>query len=315
VPPVVPWEASIPSLKRSLLALGAVAVVAAVSIVLLATRDDSPSGDAPPATSAAPAPTAPAPDPAETAAARSPSGVKPPAGDLPGWRQVFVDDFTEDVESWGDCGSYEDHTCPDLPEPYRSKWWAYPSSYQDTREKLEGEGGYYQPSDLSMSDGMLRIRLSREDGTTRSAAPYPRMDALTYGRYAVRFKVDDPAPGFKIAWLLWRTTDEWAEIDFPEADLDAEIHAFMHKEDGSQDNFATDVPVAGSGWHTSVIEWTPGEVRFLLDGELVGTSTESVPDTPMNWIIQSETTLTGEVPEDGAEAAIDIDWVAAWERA
>ena len=68
----------------------------------------------------------------------------------------------------------------------------------------------------------------------------------------------------------------------------------MHKEDGGQDNFATGVPVAGSGWHTSVIEWTPGEVRFFLDGELVGTSTESVPDTPMNWILQSETTLTGE---------------------
>ena len=189
-----------------------------------------------------------------------------------------------------------------------------PSSYQDTREKLQGDGGYYQPSDLSMSDGMLRIRLSRDNGTTRSAAPYPRMDALLYGRYAVRFKVDEAVPGFKIAWLLWRTVDEWGEIDFPEADLDAGIHAFMHKEDGGQDNFATGVPVAGSGWHTSVIEWTPGEVRFLLDGELVGTSTESVPDTPMNWILQSETTLTGEVPEDGAEATIDIDWVAAWAR-
>ena len=294
--------------------LGAVAVVAAVSIIFIATRNDPPSSEADaPATTAAQGATAPA-GTAPEGSQSPPSGVRAPAGDRPGWRQVFLDDFTVDVESWGECGSFEDDTCPDLPEPYHSSWWAYPSSYQDTREKLQGDGGYYQPSDLSMSDGMLRIRLSRDNGTTRSAAPTLRMDALLYGRYAVRFKVDEAVPGFKIAWLLWRTVDEWGEIDFPEADLDRKIHAFMHKEDGGQDNFATGVPVAGSGWHTSVIEWTPGEVRFLLDGELVGTSTESVPDTPMNWILQSETSLTGEVPEDGAEAAIDIDWVAAWAR-
>jgi hypothetical protein len=314
--PLVSWEASIPPLKRSLIALGAVAVVAAASIILIATQNDSPSdsAEAPPATTTAPATTAPATT-APDGDAGSPSGVAMPVGDLPGWRQVFTDDFTVDVDSWGECGSYEDHTCPDLPEPYRAKWWAYPSTHQDTREKLQGDGGYYQPSDLSMSDGMLRIRLSRENGTTRSAAPYPKLDALTYGRYAVRFKVDEAAPGFKIAWLLWRTIEEWGEIDFPEADLDREIHAFMHKQDGGQDDFATGVPVAGTGWHTSVIEWTPGEVKFFLDGRLIGTSTESVPDTAMNWILQSETSLSGELPEDGAEAAIDVDWVAAWERA
>ena len=34
----------------------------------------------------------------------------------------------------------------------------------------------------------------------------------------------------------------------------------------------------------------------------------------MDWILQSETALSGDVPEDGAVANVYIDWVAAWER-
>ena len=273
--------------------LGVVVLVVAGSALFIANRSDSP---------ASPAPAAPAPPP---------SGVPAPVGDLPGWRQVFIDDFPVDVASWGECGSYEEHTCPDLPEPYLSKWWAYPSTHQDTRQKLTGDGGFYEPRNLSMSDGMLRLQLRREDGTTQAAAPYPRMDALTHGRYAVRFRAD-AVPGFKIAWLLWRTSETWGEIDFPEGDLDGDIHAFMHKESG-QDAFDSGVEVAGA-WHTTVIEWTPGRVQFFLDDRLIGTSTSGVPLQPMNWILQSETVLSGDPPEDGAVANIYVDWVAAWSR-
>jgi hypothetical protein len=292
--PIDSRRASIPSLKRSLPIIAAVAVAVVVgSALLISNQDDSPASSAP------------------AASAPASSGVPAPAGDLPGWRQVFIDDFPVDVESWGDCGSYEEHTCPSLPEPYQSKWWAYPSSHQDTREKLSGDGGFYEPSNLSMSDGMLRIQLRRENGTTQAAAPYPRMRAQTYGRYAVRFKAD-PVPGFKIAWLLWRTSTSWGEIDFPEGDLDSEIVAFLHKESG-QDEFSSGVELAGA-WHTTVVEWTPGKVKFFLDDRLIGTSTDGVPSTPMDWILQSETALSGDLPEDGAVANIYIDWVAAWER-
>ena len=305
------------SLRRALplLAAVAVAVVVGVTLLIAANDGDSTSGSSTSAPAAtAPAPPADEPEAAEGAAAKaSPSGQPVPAGDLPGWRQVLRDDFTTDVASWGECGTFDDHTCPDLPDAYRSRWWAYPNSYQDTREKLSGDGGYYQPSNLSMSGGMLRILLRRDNGTTESAAPYPRMDPLTYGRYAVRWRVPEAVPGFKVAWLLWRTVTPWGEIDFPEGDLDGQVHAFMHKEDGSQDDFAGGVPVAGA-WHTTVIEWTPGRVRFLLDGDLIGTSTEGVPDTPLAWILQSETTLTGDVPADGTSARIDVDWVSAWAR-
>jgi hypothetical protein len=253
-------------------------------------------------------PATPAPTPAPAPSAPGASGVPAPAGNLAGWRQVFFDDFTVKVASWGACGNYEAHNCPSLPEPYRSKWWAYPSNYQDTREKQSGDGGFYEPSNLSMSDGMLRIQLRRENGTTQAAAPYPRMPAQTYGRYAMRFKAD-PVPGFKIAWMLWRASGSWGEIDFPEGDLDSGICAFMHKQSG-QDAFCPNASFA-SGWHTAVYEWTAGKVVFYLDDKVIGTSTSGVPSTPMNWLLQSETSLDGP-PPNGAVANIYVDWVAAW---
>src|SRR5262245_31618283 len=115
MPPLATGRVSIVSLKRSLPALGAAAVVAAASTLLIANQNDSPGGG-PPAASAPPAPT--------------PSGEAAPTGDLPGWRQIFLDDFTQDVASWGDCDfdvPEAARTCSGLPEPYRSRWWAYPS--------------------------------------------------------------------------------------------------------------------------------------------------------------------------------------------
>ena len=166
------------SLTRSLPALGVVAVVAAASTLLIANQNDSPRGE-PPAASAPPAP--------------GPSGEAAPTGDLPGWRQIFLDDFTDNVPSWGEC-DYQVRTCPELPEPYRSRWWAYPTQYPDTRENQDGNGGFYKPSNLSMADGMLRLQLRRENGTTQAAAPIPKIGARTYGRYAMRYPARSRPP-------------------------------------------------------------------------------------------------------------------------
>jgi len=238
------------------------------------------------------------------------SGVPAPSGDLPGWRQIFLDDFTQNVSSWGNCSTYDQgRTCASLPEPYRSKWWAYPTSYQDTREKNNGDGGFYDPRNLSMQDGLLKMVMRRENGTTQAVAPSPKVGPRTYGRFAIRWRMD-PTPGYKVAWMLWRASGSWGEIDFPEGDLDGTISAFMHKPSG-QDAFTTRVAQGGSAWHTSVVEWTPGKVQFFLDDQSIGTSTSSVPDFPMNWLLQSETSLDGP-PANGSVANIYVDWVAAW---
>ncbi len=136
-----------------------------------------------------------------------------------------------------------------------------------------------------------------------------------YGKYTIRFRAD-PVVGFKTAWLLWPDTGAWprdGEIDFPEGDLSGTIGAFMHRQDGTsggdQDAFGTTATYAA--WHTASIEWTPDKVDFILDGHSIGSSTGRIPNTPMHWVIQTESSLD-HVPAPAASGDLQIDWVAMY---
>ncbi len=76
-----------------------------------------------------------------------------------------------------------------------------------------------------------------------------------------------------------------------------------------------------SNWHTAIIEWGPNRCAFILDGITLGISTSRVPNTPMHWVIQTETWLrknsTGayQKPDPTAVAHVYVDWVAVWRPA
>jgi beta-glucanase (GH16 family) len=204
-----------------------------------------------------------------------------------------------------------------------SRYVAYLNGWGDTRYKNMGDttnGGLYTGFDsLSVSGGILTIRLYRDaNNRPRSAAFIPQLpggqDQL-YGRYEVRFRSSLPATGWKVAWLQWPASGVWprdGEIDFPEGNLTGTIYAFMHRQNGTsggdQDVYATGTTFVD--WHTAVLEWTPTRCEFYLDGTSIGRSTSRIPNTPMHWVIQSETALDGSIP--AAEAAMQIDYLAAW---
>jgi len=238
--------------------------------------------------------------------AADPSGQAMPSGDLPGWRQVFTDDFATPVPLGG------------FPAAVASKWTAY-SGGPDTF----GHGWYDPQKVISVGNGMMNMYLRTEGGRHLVSAPLPIIpghanayQGLTYGRYAVRFRADAVA-GYKTAWLLWPDSDNWSEgeIDFPEGTLNGRIEAFMHHRGNpqAQDPFPTTATYGE--WHTAVIEWTPQSVRFILDGTTIGTSTNTalIPNRPMHWVLQTETTPAG--PADTAKGNVQIDWVSIWERA
>ena len=64
-------------------------------------------------------------------------------------------------------------------------------------------------------------------------------------------------------------------------------------------------------WHTYTIEWSPGLVVFRVDGDEIGRTTKRVPNTPMHWVLQTETSLKTGTAAD-AKVNVMIDWVAAW---
>ena len=273
-----------------------------------ATTTRATNISAPPTTMAAPAPTT-LPSPTTTPpTTRAMNSSAMPIGDLPGWNQLFADDFTTDAP----VGAFE--------SKYASRWSAYPDGWKDSAGKSEGSASRYFPSRvLSVRNGVLNKHLHTENGTTMVAAVGPKIGAQLYGRYAVRFRADEVA-GFKTAWLFWPKSGIWpaeGEIDFPEGDLNGSVWAFAHHRGATngkdQDAFATSARFGT--WHTAVIEWLPGRITFALDGEVIGESTTKVPNTPMHWILQTETCIGHCQPAATASAKVQIDWVVAYTAA
>jgi hypothetical protein len=242
------------------------------------------------------------------------AGPGAPRGDVPGWRQVFFDDFNVDVP----LGSF--------PSAVKSAWGAYPYPAKDTTKR----GTYWPEKVVSINDGVLTKYLHVENGTPLVAALTPKVPGTSkygqlYGRYEVRFRADRAAPGYKIAWMLWpdsgtNTTGAVGgggngEIDYPEGELSdiTKMWGFVHHQNATvgsdQDWFRVAVDVRE--WHTYTMEWSPGLVVFRLDGTEIGRTTERVPNTPMHWVLQSETSLKTTTPAD-AKVNLMIDWVAAW---
>lgn len=200
------------------------------------------------------------------------------------------------------------------------KWWkAYPSGWKDTSKR-----GNYNPNIISVRNGNMFMRLHTLNGIPQVCAPMPQINGngvdlnQLYGRYEVRFRAD-AVDGYKTAWLLWPKSEVWprdGEIDFPEGDLTGTINAFMHRQNGTsggdQDHFGSNARF--TDWHTAALEWEPTRCAFILDGKTLGVSTSRVPNTPMRWVLQTETKLSGAVPTT-ATGNVQIDYVKVWRRA
>lgn len=249
--------------------------------------------------------------------AGSPSGKAVPLGNLPGWHQVFSDDFTE--------GSVPMGSFPG--DAFAAKWSAnYFDGTPDTAGQHNGgRSGYYPSKVLSIHDGVLDMYLHSENGVSMGAAPAPKIggtneahyNSQIYGLYSVRFR-SDALPGFKVAWLLWPDSGKWpadGEIDFPEQDLASKFFAAMHSTGSTQESasatFQTDASF--QAWNTATIEWAPGRVEFFLNGKSIGVSTSGVPSTPMHYVLQTESCLPT-CPDPKTQGHLYLDWVAIWAR-
>jgi hypothetical protein len=258
-----------------------------------------------------------------SAAASNPSGVPMPVGNLPGWKQVFKDNFRTSVPLGGFSGCVDrstimSSTCSGLPKSVAARLWAYPDGWSDNHT------GVYEPSQVvSIHNGMLDYYLHTSGGKHMVAAIEPKIpggvngNGMRYGAYAVRFK-STLISGYKTAFLLWPDSEKWpadGEIDFPEGNLNSTVGAAMHFQGGtslqSQNAYISKATYAT--WHTAVIEWTPSKVRFILDGHVIGTSVASIPDTPMHWVLQSET-ARGPAPAANIAGHIYVAWITAYAR-
>jgi hypothetical protein len=236
------------------------------------------------------------------------SGTGMPLGDLPGWKQTHVQDFSTPA-ALGQVG-----------EVYTQELRGY-SDLPDS----SGVGIYAPDSVLSVADGRLDYFLHTEGGSPRVACVIPFGYAgQTYGRYSIRFR-SDSLPGYKIAFMLWPSSDRWneGEIDWPEGELNGKMYAASAIK-GSLDKGGVKFdppariysPTDSSDWHVATTEWTPGKVKWFWDGILINRTTvpSGVPTTNLRWTLQAETRdgASDLPPKPSTAGHLEIDWVVQY---
>jgi beta-glucanase (GH16 family) len=228
-----------------------------------------------------------------------------PTGNLPGWKQVFADDFTSSTDKcWGD------YSANPIPSSPTAAW---------------------VPGRVSISGGEAVLNSSYDSALGKwasggmSSAPCLGQE---YGKYEVRFRMDQ-AQGVKYAILLWPTSGIWpqdGEIDFGEdgGGNRSETTLTNHYADSSGgDEIDPQVHTSAdfSQWQTLGVEWTPNKLVETLNGQDVGEIDGShVPADPMNLDIQTESNTDCSIASyyscmdstTPANVNMDVDWVVSY---
>ncbi len=224
-----------------------------------------------------------------------------PSGDIPGWHQVFADDFngtTLDTSNWG-------------------AYYGQPGG---------DPAGWWDPSHVIVSGGLLTLKGYKDAAAKPGVFVTGGISmhyAQTYGKYLVRMRVDK-GDGISAIALLWPKAHVWPpEVDFFEdggGDRRG-TSATLHCGTNGNNNCRVQKDLTGydfSQWHTLGVEWTAGKLVYTIDGTTWATVTDSgVPSIPMVLDLQSQsltcsqgkTCLDSSTP---AEVDIQVDWVVAY---
>jgi beta-glucanase (GH16 family) len=180
-----------------------------------------------------------------------------------------------------------------------------------------GGQSYYSPQEVQVQNGLLNISIERK---TTNGLPYTSGGlaafglAQTYGKYEVRAMLP-LGKGLDPYAILWPKTaaPNTAQVDIFESPSPTKSQVLFtnHGVDGSSSGLTASGSFAAA-FHVFTCEWTPGQLRFLVDGVLQGTVTRSVFTQPM-WFglaISSGDALTG-LPDSATvlPASMKVDWV------
>jgi beta-glucanase (GH16 family) len=216
------------------------------------------------------------------------------------WKLVFSDHFRHGLD--------------------RSKWGLYHG------QPGGDPGGWWEPSHVVVRKGVLNLETYRDPRVRNrwvsGGLSNARALKQTYGKYAVRFRVDR-GRGVAAILLLWPVRNHWPpEIDFAEnggiTSGRGSMTATLHY--GRQNNLIQRTVRADfTRWHTAGVEWTPGKLVYTLDGRAWATvRSGNVPREPMELAIQTQAGTCGHryapCPDSTTPPKVDmqVQWVRAW---
>jgi beta-glucanase (GH16 family) len=184
-------------------------------------------------------------------------------------------------------------------------WWADQGCTISSNDELE----WYRPEQVSVSGGVLRLtadRISTRDSDGKdyeyrsgmvTTGPESASDgegkvSWTYGTVEARLRVPAGRGLWPALWMLPVSRESRPEIDIMEVigQDPGETIMHLHPSDRSEDSPSKRYRLPGEslaeGWHTIRLDWLPGQLTFLVDGEKVWRVTgDQVPDEPMYLVI------------------------------
>ncbi|MFF0183510.1 glycosyl hydrolase family 16 [Streptomyces sp. NPDC005244] len=252
-----------------------------------------------------------------------------PKGDLPGWHQVWAENFNDTavpVGSFSGCNNNADRPsayCSGLKGKWRDTLWAYPSGWEDTANSgADGNGGApyggtYEPQKtVSIGGGALRVAMYRPAGGGNNvvAAVVPKKCMnLRDGRYSARVRVTQAVPGFKSAWLRYERGG--AEVDYPEVDDYTDSNVAMFNHGGGEWQVQTSAHMTDA--HTYTWERRGGTVTVYLDGVKLKSGGTAL--TTSSWVWQNESRIIGNnklsnrgYAKPGAKATLEVTWATCY---
>jgi beta-glucanase (GH16 family) len=239
------------------------------------------------------------------------------------WDVVFFDEFRGDEldeDTWTTC-----------------YWWDDDGCTIASNDELE----WYQPDNVTLSDGELRLTARAEDVSAPDGREFPYTSgmvtsgrdaddleedpgfAFTYGYAEARVRL--PAgPGLWPAfWLLAADHESRPEIDIMEADGSepSSYGTYVHVEgpDGEDLDKGTRHSTADltADWHVFGVLWEDDQLIWYLDDSEAYRIEQDVPDEPMYLILNLA--VGGEYVGDPGEstefpATFAVDWVRVSQR-
>ena len=247
------------------------------------------------------------------------------------------------AEAGGDAGFLHRHGSVDLHDTFAGPldadawttcyWWV-----ADGCTNLGNhEAQWYTPAQVSTSGGVLRLtatpqrsthlgrHFTHASGMVSTGRSGDGIDdvaryAFTYGQVEVRFRTPAGRGLWPAIWMLPVTNRSLPEIDLMEqygGDPDKAsmtLHASGAGSHAPVERTVVRTPDLSKGWHTIGLEWTPGHLRWTLDGKATfEVSGSQVPDEPMYLLANLAVGgRSGQRPAGSGPASFLIDELTVW---
>ncbi|MFA9391588.1 MAG: family 16 glycosylhydrolase [Prolixibacteraceae bacterium] len=193
---------------------------------------------------------------------------------------------------------------------------------------------YYTNSNTSVSDGILKITVKKENrGTnkyTSSRIKTKGAKAWKYGRIEARIKLAKVQGNFPAFWMLGASFNgsNWpycGEIDIMEQiNKDDILHANVHYDDNGHRSNNKSINCKVSEFHVYAIDWDENSIRFLLDGDEyhkvnIANGIDGTDEYHKEHFILLNYAMGGDWPgfvvdESALPASMEVDYVRVYQK-